>query len=148
MVYSKVAISHPTLCHKTYKTAAGTAIECVGFEVETNLQHCPLIRVAGLYSSPQAKWKELEKFVAEFNKGLSAHTIPVIFMGDFNVNLLTTSSHQITKVMPYPQRVTQATTDKGSLLDHVYISDLGQNIVVGVLESHFSDHKPVYALLQ
>ena len=70
---------------------------------------------------------------------------PFIIMGDFNIDLLALPNHKIRDLLlPSLQCVNEPTTDNGSVLDHIYSYIIKQNVPVGVLESYFSDHKPVY----
>ena len=78
---------------------------------------------------------------------------PTVILGDFNVNLLETSSEKnaLTKnhleQRGYTQLITKYTTDYKSLLDHVYTNIPDRIQSSGVLESYFSDHKPVYVCI-
>ena len=96
IVYSKAAILESSFYHKTYTTAAGTAIEAIAFDVETNLHHCPKVKVAALYSSPKATVKELEKFLVEIKEYiLVSQATPVIVMGDFNIDYIAKPNYKI-----------------------------------------------------
>ncbi len=70
-----------------------------------------------------------------------------IICGDFNIDLLTESSNQakISKVMTqygFVQTVTEATTDGGTLLDHIYVSKLEIDSIQ-VTDKYYSYHDKV-----
>jgi endonuclease/exonuclease/phosphatase (EEP) superfamily protein YafD len=75
---------------------------------------------------------------------------PVIILGDFNVNLFETTSDKNTlckyliEEQKYVQLINQVTTDYKSQIDHIYTNINGRIINSGVLESYFSDHKPIF----
>ena len=48
----------------------------------------------------------------------------------------------------YAQLITEPTTNYGSILDRVYTNIQDAVIHVGVLESYFSDHKPIYLCIK
>ncbi|XP_076872152.1 uncharacterized protein LOC143522233 [Brachyhypopomus gauderio] len=68
-----------------------------------------------------------------------------IIMGDFNVNLFVTNS--VCEVMQhygFTQIVKEATTENGTLIDHVYVKDLDiDKICVSVMPTYFSCHECV-----
>ena len=78
---------------------------------------------------------------------------PVIILGDFNVNLnenaseKNTLSQYLIEEKKYVQLISQVTTDYKTRIDHIYtnISERVKNS--GVLESYFSDHKPIFVSL-
>ena len=79
---------------------------------------------------------------------------PTIILGDFNVDLLA-SSHEknallteMIKVKGYTQLISQYTIDYRSQLDHIYTNIPLSVQTSGVLESYFSDHKPVFVCLK
>ncbi|XP_029934951.1 uncharacterized protein LOC115378676 [Myripristis murdjan] len=68
----------------------------------------------------------------------------IVIMGDFNENILKTSS--ISKFMGekgFSQHVTQETTEKGTLIDHVYVKTTQYNVECAVMPTYFSDHEGV-----
>ena len=74
---------------------------------------------------------------------------PVIILGDFNVNLNENASDKNTlckyliEEKQYVQVINQFTTDYKTIIDHICtnIPETVKNS--GVLESYFSDHKPI-----
>jgi len=78
-----------------------------------------------------------------------------VILGDFNVNTNDSSSDKnklleyMTVTNKYTQLVTRNTTDYKSLIDHIYTNISDQDILLsGVLESYFSDHKPIFIKLK
>ena len=79
---------------------------------------------------------------------------PSIILGDFNVDLLSNSSEkaflltQMIDMMGYTQLLSpQYTTDYRSQLDHIYTNIPLLVRSSGVLESYYSDHKPIFLSL-
>ena len=146
-VYTKYELDEAAVYHKIHRTYAKTVIEVVILNILTRLPDVPNLKVGVVYSSPKTTWPELEKVLTEIKDILQADT-PIIITGDFNIDLLANPSHEIVHLLGFQQKIKQSTTDKNSLLDHLYVSKMPVNVTTGVLESHFSDHKPVYLLLQ
>ena len=81
------------------------------------------IDVCAMYIRPPvnrgAVFRDLDAFLTDYSSDN-----PIIVCGDFNIDLIDASSdHQLLRLMErhgFRQLVTQATTDYGSLLDHVY----------------------------
>lgn len=68
----------------------------------------------------------------------------IVVLGDFNDNIFKSST--ICKFMTergFVQRVTQSTTEKGTLIDHVYVKTAHYNVEAIVLPTHFSDHEGI-----
>uniref|UniRef100_A0A672HNV9 ATP-dependent DNA helicase n=2 Tax=Salarias fasciatus TaxID=181472 RepID=A0A672HNV9_SALFA len=68
----------------------------------------------------------------------------IVVMGDFNENILTGSS--ICKLMGskgFDQLVTQASTEKGTLIDHVYVRSRRFDVECAVMPTYFSDHEGI-----
>ena len=99
----------------------------------------------------------LRKFIDALNylldSKLTTPDIPLILLDDFNVNLLQKTSEQkaLTKCLVeergYTQLIKQYTTDYRSLIDHIYTNVPHLVKSSGVLESYYSDHKPVFISL-
>ena len=78
---------------------------------------------------------------------------PVIILGDFNVNLNKNASDKNTlckyliQEKHYVQVINQFTTDYKTQIDHIYTNIPERVKNSGVLESYFSDHKPIFVSL-
>ena len=78
---------------------------------------------------------------------------PVIIFGDFNVNLNENTSDKNTlckylmEEKHYVQVINQFTTDYKTQIDHIHTNIPERLKNCGVLESYFSDHKPIFASL-
>ena len=84
---------------------------------------------------------------------LNNPNIPVIILGNFNVNLNKNASDKNTpckyliEEKQYVQLINQVTIDYKTQIDHIYTSISERVKNSGVLESYFSDHKPIFASL-
>ena len=84
---------------------------------------------------------------------LSDPNIPVIILGDFNVNLNQDTSDKNTlckyliREKQYIRLINQVTTDYKTQIDHIYTNIPEKVRSSGVLESYFSDHKPIFVSL-
>lgn len=66
-----------------------------------------------------------------------------MIMGDFNEDIVTSST--VMKLMEqhgYNQHVQNATTEKGTLIDHVYTKDI-VGISVNVVQTYYSFHQAI-----
>ncbi|KAG7465590.1 hypothetical protein JOB18_040958 [Solea senegalensis] len=75
---------------------------------------------------------------------------PVIVCGDFNEDLLSGGKKSIREVFQsrgFTQLIATATTEKQTLLDHIYISQPQTCLQAGVLQTYYSYHQPVYCVL-
>ncbi|XP_030019133.1 uncharacterized protein LOC115439438 [Sphaeramia orbicularis] len=69
----------------------------------------------------------------------------IVIMGDFNEDILKRPS--ICKFMGqkgYIQHVTQETTEKGTLIDHVYVKTTRYDVDCTVMSAYFSDHEAIW----
>lgn len=75
---------------------------------------------------------------------------PTVLMGDFNQNALESNTFsQLIEKYSFIQILKSETTDYHSCLDHVYINFTRSSLVSwGVLESYYSDHKPIYVCMK
>ena len=102
--------------------------------------------IVEMYVSPKVSLAELKKFMRQTMSALEGSL--VVLLGDFNVDLLKRQSSPLLGVLPgYRQCITTPTTDYQSLLDHIYTNVPQDHIQSGVFESYFTDHKPIWALL-
>ena len=84
------------------------------------------------------------------NLVLSDGDNPIVILGDFNVNLLEPSAEEnnlnsyMRDYRGYTQLINKYTTDYCTQIDHIYTNVPQLVSSSGVLESYYSDHKPVY----
>lgn len=64
-----------------------------------------------------------------------------VFLGDFNRNLM--KENILTPLKQYKQVITEPTTAKGTLLDHIYIKPAPSHNTASVLTTYYSYHDPV-----
>ncbi|XP_049895547.1 uncharacterized protein LOC126387027 [Epinephelus moara] len=75
---------------------------------------------------------------------------PILVCGDFNEDLLSRARKPILELFEskgYQQLITAATTEKNTLLDHIFISRPQCCLHSGVLQTYYSYHNPVYCIL-
>ena len=127
---------------------AGSLIEMVTVDLKTDFAENELVKVAACYASPKTKWSEFKLFLEKNRHHYQTRPqSTTILCGDFNIDLLAKPNHPILGCTGLHQLIREATTDSNSLLDHMYVSNSHLKISTGVLESHFSDHKPIFAVL-
>lgn len=75
---------------------------------------------------------------------------PIVVCGDFNEDLLSGGKKAIKEMFVsrgYSQLVSGPTTEKQTLIDHIYISRPESCVQSGVLHTYYSYHQPVYCIL-
>ncbi|KAK9517538.1 hypothetical protein VZT92_022901 [Zoarces viviparus] len=107
--------------------------------------------IAAVYRPPNFS---LDKFLPNMQSLLDSLDMmnqqPVIVCGDFNEDLLCKGKKAIQELFQsrgYSQLVTAATTEKQTLIDHIYISRPHTFLQSGVLQTYYSYHSPVYCVL-
>lgn len=127
-------------------------------EITVCIVHEPIpnLHIIGIYRS-KAK-VNLQNFVTAINHVLDTVicdcNTPTVILGDFNVDLMDQRSSQCKTLINclinqrgYTQLLNQYTTDYRTQIDHIYTNVPNDVQSVGVLESYYSDHKPVYVCL-
>ena len=127
-------------------------VEITVIKVDQPVQN---LHIVGIYRSKSkvkiSKFIDALKYVHE--NILNYGNFPVIMLGDFNVNLMENSSEKKTlskylcEQEHYIQLINQETTDYKTQIDHIYTNIHEQIHRSGVLESYFSDHKPIFVSL-
>ena len=79
-------------------------------------------------------------------------------MGDFNINLLNTDSHQHTNEFfnlmtsnsfyPLISKPTRITSNSATLIDNIFSNNLELSMISGILYSDLSDHLPIFQVTQ
>ena len=96
--------------------------------------------------------------IAALNFVYSQHNLktltPTVILGDFNVNISEPSPEKNTMLKYlvtekcFSQLITDYTTDYRTTIDHIYTNIPHQVDISGVLESYYTDHKPIFLQLK
>lgn len=100
------------------------------------------ILIAVIYRPPSYPMSSFKEHLGKLLDHIVSLSNTVAVMGDFNDNILTSST--ICTFMTkegFVQLVTQPTTDKGTLIDHVYVKTAHYDVETVVLPTYFSDYK-------
>ena len=130
------------------------AFNCNGVEISVTRLHDHLqnLHIISIYRSKlRASILQLVEAMDQVhNFVLSDGDHPIIILGDFNVNLLEPSAEQnhlssyVRDHRGYTQLINKYTTDYCTQIDHIYTNVPQLVSSSGVLESYYSDHKPIY----
>jgi ATP-dependent DNA helicase PIF1 len=110
----------------------------------------PHVTIIGIYRSPRIPVQQLLAALSEvFMLCTSQFNI---FIGDFNVNWLDEANRSplynfFINENNYRQLVDSFTTDNNTLIDHIYTNLPESQAKSHILETYFSDHKAVCALI-
>ena len=110
----------------------------------------PHVTIIGIYRSPRIPVQQL---CAALDDNLMFCTSQFnIFIGDFNINWLDEASRRpldrfFINDHNYMQLVSNVTTDNRTLIDHIYTNLPESQVSSHILETYFSDHKAVCALI-
>ena len=77
--------------------------------------------------------------------------MPTLVLGDFNEDILGHCNLSIVSLMSnhgYTQLVTSPTTERGTLIDHVYYNRPICNVIVEIHDTYYSDHDTIYCSVQ
>jgi len=139
-------LSDPTRCNYNDVEITMTVI---------NYNHHPLY-IIGIYRSSSKV--TLIRMIEALDYIHSQHNlntfIPTVILGDFNVNINQSSSEKnallkyLITEKGYTQLINDYTTDYRTTIDHIYTNIQDQIEISGVLESYYSDHKPLFLQLQ
>ena len=113
-------------------------LECSYFEIP----HVNLIALI-VYRPSSYKIDAFRQHLIQLVFDLDKHPGRKFIMGDFNENIFVSST--ITKLLEqhgYSQNVRATTTEKGTLIDHVYCKDAG-DITVEVVPTYFCFHEAI-----
>ena len=108
----------------------------------------PELVVIGIYRSPKLALSSLLAAIrATLQQNQSSN---VIVIGDFNVNWFDEAARRslynlMINENALEQFISTCTTDNGTLIDHVYTNMFEEEVLVGTLETYFSDHKAIWA---
>ena len=114
--------------------------------------YCPdRVVVVCIYLSPSVNKKAAVKCVNKLLYDVADLGDKVVIVGDFNEDLLSDgcdkSVYNCLQNCGFKQHVYKATTDYGSLLDHVYTRRF-KDVGIDVLDTYYSDHDKVFCFFQ
>ena len=131
------------LCPLVMYTFASSGIE--GIVVDVLLPNASHLQISLLYRSPTSALQQFIVVLTELLSRLSSTNSATIVLGDFNEDVL--SKPNSTSIMSnhgFTQLVHTPTTDRGTLIDHVYYNRAYENLVVQVCDTYCSDHDSVF----
>ena len=110
----------------------------------------PHVSIVRIYRSPRIPLQQLLEALSQVL--ISSTSQFNIFIGDFNVNWFNKIIRRLlynffVNDNNYRQLVSSATTDDQTLIDHVYTNLPESQASSHILETYFSDHKAVCALI-
>ena len=118
--------------------------------IAIRLMVIPHITIIAIYRSPRVP---VSQFCTALRQTLTLSSTKFnMFIGDFNINWLNESQRRplhdlFVKENNYRQLVSCYTTDNKTCIDHVYTNLSETHVNVNILETYFSDHKAIYALI-
>ena len=110
----------------------------------------PHVTIIGVYCSPKISVQQL---CHTLNELLSISTSQFnIVIGDFNINWLDETNRRplynlLINEKNYRQLTTSYTTDNRTTIDYIYTNLPETQTNAHILETYFSDHKSIYALI-
>lgn len=138
--------NHYQTCEKQYVQNV-TDLEFLVVKLESPVQAL----IAAVYRPPDYS---IGQFLTNLQNLLESLEVmdcqPIVLCGDFNEDLLSSANKQIFNLLHsrgYTQLVKEATTDKNTLLDHIYISRAQHCFQSGSLRTYYSYYDPVYCVL-
>ncbi|XP_058472555.1 uncharacterized protein LOC131445864 [Solea solea] len=105
--------------------------------------------IAVIYRPPCYPMTLFKTNLGNFLDWLDSVNGTIAVMGDFNDDILKLSATcPLLTAKGYMQIVTKATTEKGTLIDHIYVKRADNGAESLVLPTYFSDHEAVLCLLK
>lgn len=128
------------------------ACNCRGVEItlmKTTI--LPYVSIKGIYRSPRVPMQDLCYALTSVMDVL-CNTQFNVFIGDFNVNWLDETSRRhlynfFIIDRHYRQLISSYTTDNQTIIDHIYTNLPESQITAHILETYFTDHKSICALI-
>ena len=125
---------------------AYSIIQVPTVNLECLVYHCTTydISMAVLYRPPTYTMTLFKENLDKVLDWLNHQSTTIAVMGDFNDNILKSST--VCKFMidkGFIQTVKQATTENGTLIDHVYIKTSQYDVECVVVPTYFSDHEGI-----
>lgn len=113
-------------------------LECLYFTVP----HVNL-KAAVVYRPSSYKIDVFRQHILHIIEELEKHSGQKIIMGDFNDDIFTSSmTMKLMEQHGYTQHVQRPTTEKGTLIDHVYTKQM-EHIIVDVVQTYYSFHQAI-----
>ncbi|XP_032445815.1 uncharacterized protein LOC116736996 [Xiphophorus hellerii] len=107
--------------------------------------------IATVYRPPSYDLGTFLRNLQNLLDGLNSMDIrPVVILGDFNEDLIAPgkkSINELFRAKGFMQLISAPTTEKRTLLDHIYISNPEYCVHSGVLQAYYSYHNPIYCVL-
>ena len=124
-----------------------SVLEVVGIEV-----FCPdRTIILCIYIPPSVSKVAAVFHLRKIIEKLLENTCRIVVVGDFNEDLLISNGSKLIKScfdsLGFDQHVKQATTDYGSILDHVYSRSV-YDVGIDVQDTYYSDHDRVFCFLK
>ena len=116
----------------------------------TRFMIIPHITIVAIYRSPAVSIRQMCNAIKDV-----LHTLPTksnLFIGDFNVNWLNSLQRMslynlFIRDNDYRQVVACSTTDSHTCIDHIYTNLPDSQVSYQILETYFSDHKAICAIV-
>lgn len=111
----------------------------------------PDVTIVAIYRSPKVQVRQL---CISLMETLGQLCTPFnIFIGDFNINWLNDTERTplynlFVRDHNYRQLVLPFTTDYRTTIDHIFTNLPESQVSMDILETYFSDHKCIYALIR
>ena len=116
--------------------------------------HGKNIIVGCLYRPPDASLNDFNRSVEDILSAISFENKLSYIMGDYNINILNSHSHQPTNefinlitsnsLSPLISKPTRITSSTATLIDNIFTNNLELNMNSGILYTDLSDHLPVF----
>ena len=116
--------------------------------------HGKNIIVGCLYRPPDASLTDFNRSVEDILSAISFENKLSYIIGDFNINILNSHSHQPTNefinlmtsnsLYPLISKPTRITYSTATLIDNIFTNNLELNMNSGILYTDLSDHLPVF----
>ncbi|XP_078582369.1 uncharacterized protein LOC144865469 isoform X1 [Branchiostoma floridae x Branchiostoma japonicum] len=126
------------------------SLECVVTQVSADCMPVKHLIVA-IYRPPNVRKdsfiSSLEKLLGHLSAVERSNTV---ILGDFNENLMSSENKMILSFLMqngFKQLIESPTTERCTLIDHVYISQLSAVVKHGVIQTFYSYHDAVYCTL-
>ena len=118
-----------------------------GIVVGLSLPDASHLQISLIYRSPTSTLQQLVVILIELLNRLASTNSATIVLGDFNEDVLGKPNSTLTSIMSnhgFTQLVHTPTTDRGTVIDHVYYNRVCENLMLQVCDTYYSDHDYIY----